>query len=252
MIANYADDLPRADVWGAENRSPIRGLGSSYGYSVQDIRAARYANKALESLKASSARRTIEQLQNRLVWFGDIVNGLRGLLGITNANLAAAAAAVAAPFGTAWSAVSGKTPAEILVDMDTLVNAAWIATNGVERPDTLALPQAAYAHIATTARGAVTDTTILEFFRKVHPEITSVVPCVELNAVVAPPSGLAGPRAVGVAFKRDEEHITHEVPLPFTQHSPQQQGLEYVVPCEARDGGVICPIPLAVTYMELI
>jgi hypothetical protein len=40
VIANYADDIPRADVTGKENISPVRTVASSFGYSVQDIRAA--------------------------------------------------------------------------------------------------------------------------------------------------------------------------------------------------------------------
>ncbi len=252
VIAKYADDLPRVDVYGVENHATIRGLGDSYGFSTQDIRAARMANKPLETLKAARAKQAIDQASNRICWFGDVLNGLRGFLQTANANLVAAGVAVAAPFGTAWSGVSGKTPAEILTDLDALAFASWIATNGVERPDTLALPLAAYAYISTTPRSAVSDTTILEFWRKQHPEITTVMPCLELAAVALPPSGLAGPRNVAACFKRDDEHLTHEVPMVFTQLPAQARGLEFVVNCEAREGGVIVYIPLAVSFMELV
>ena len=40
MIANYADDLPRADVKGKEFVAKVKSVGNSYGYSLQEIRAA--------------------------------------------------------------------------------------------------------------------------------------------------------------------------------------------------------------------
>ena len=58
IIANYATDLPRADVRGKKFTSPVESLGASYGYSVQDIRAAAKAGKPLEQRKANAARRS--------------------------------------------------------------------------------------------------------------------------------------------------------------------------------------------------
>lgn len=80
IIANYADDLPRADVTGKEFTSPIRGIGIGYGYSVQEIRAAEMTGKALDARKASAAMKAHEQLINRLIFNGDAEYGLPGFL----------------------------------------------------------------------------------------------------------------------------------------------------------------------------
>ena len=37
IIANYADDLPRADVAGQPKTAHVKAMGDSYGYSVQDM-----------------------------------------------------------------------------------------------------------------------------------------------------------------------------------------------------------------------
>ena len=68
IIANYADDLPRVDVIGKEVSTPIRGIGDSFGYSIQDIRAAQFAGKPLVQRKANAARKAIDTLIDNLAW----------------------------------------------------------------------------------------------------------------------------------------------------------------------------------------
>ena len=43
IIANYAQDLPRADISGKEFTAKVRSLGASYGWTLQEIRAAKMA-----------------------------------------------------------------------------------------------------------------------------------------------------------------------------------------------------------------
>ena len=48
LLADAADDLPRADVSQTEKSINIRSFGGSFGYTVQELRAAQMANLALE------------------------------------------------------------------------------------------------------------------------------------------------------------------------------------------------------------
>ena len=56
VIANYADDLPRADIFGKEFTHAVKGIGMSFGYSTQELRAAQMAGRPLDSAKAASLR----------------------------------------------------------------------------------------------------------------------------------------------------------------------------------------------------
>jgi hypothetical protein len=252
VISAYATDLPRVDVYGTENVSQIRTVGDSYGFSNQDIRAARLAGKPLDSRKAQAARQAMDATMNRVAWFGDRKHGLKGVLETANANLVIAATAVAAPNGTAWSSTSGKTPAEILADLHNLYQASRTASNDVERIDTIVLPPDPYGYINTEPRSTTSDTTILEFFRRTHPEVRTVTTAVELTSVPAAslPSGAASAANVAMAYSRSDEKLTHEIPMMFTQHTEQIQGLEHVVPCEGRTGGVIVYRPVSISFME--
>lgn len=71
IISNYATDLPRVDVKGEPTTVPVKSIGDSYGYSVQEMRASRMAGKSLDVRKAETARYQIDRLTNIIAWKGD-------------------------------------------------------------------------------------------------------------------------------------------------------------------------------------
>jgi hypothetical protein len=79
IVANYADDLPRADVCGVEKTIPVLTLGDSYGFTVNEIRASRGSGIGLDFRKAEAARRAIELKLNTIKLVGDAEYGLYGL-----------------------------------------------------------------------------------------------------------------------------------------------------------------------------
>lgn len=237
IIANYADDLPRADVKGKEFTAKVKSVGNSYGYSIQEIRAAMYAGLPLEQRKANAAARAQRETWNQIAFFGDAEHGLPGWL--TNANIPSAFVTVGAEGGTEWST---KTPDEILKDMNDLVNGIVDLTNGAEQPDTLVLPITQHSHIASTPRTSGTDTTILDFFLKNNPFIKNVEWANELSSTACTDlfSG-----EIMVAYKKDPDKFTLEMPQMFEQFPPQERGLEYIVPCHSRIAGVLSYYPLS-------
>ncbi len=252
IIANYADDLPRVDVLGEEHVVAIRGLGASYGFSVQDIREAQKVGRSLEQRKATAARTAIEQLKNRIGFTGDSANapnGLRGLFTTPNTNDVVAATAVAAPNGTAWSAASGKTPDEILADMSNLLDSVRNATNGVHRATHLVIPANSFAYIKNTPRSAGSDKSILTWFKDQNPGI-EVMDSYSFQAVSQLPSGASGTDSVAMAYVKDPDLLAFAIPMALMQHPPQSRNLEFVVNVEERVGGVIVWKPLSISFME--
>ena len=236
LIANYADDLPRADVKGKEFFAPIKSIGNSYGYSLQEIRAAQMAGKSLEQRKANAAVRAQREKWNRIAFFGDADTGLPGWL--SNANVPNSAVAAGAGSGdpTEWA---DKTPAEILKDMNDAVNGIVDLTNGAESPNTIVLPIAQYTLIATTNAGTGTDTTILEYFLRNSPFITSVEWANELKGA------FTGDTDGFIVYDRSPDKMTFEMPQDFEQLPVQERGLEFVIPCHSRVGGTIIYYPLS-------
>lgn len=240
VIASYADDLPRADVRGQEFTSPVRGVGCSYGYNLQEIRAAQMVGRSLTDRQAAAARLAHDQRINYLAWFGDPNYNLGGFL--NNPDVPATSVP---NDGTGNSTLwIDKTPDQILRDMNLFANMIPVATLGVEAPTTLLLPIEQYTLVASTPRSPNSDTTILEYFIQNNPYVKEVQMVPELAG--------AGPMGADImmAYNRNARKVTMEIPMPYTQHAPQERVLEFVVPCESRYGGVLFYYPLSANIGE--
>ena len=246
IIASYADDLPRSDVVAKEFTSPVRGIGDSYGYSVQEIRAAMLAGTDLNSKKQASARRAHDELINKLAWAGDTVSGLPGFL--SNANIPGYTVPAD---GTGSSKLwTTKTPDLIIRDLNGIANQVFSQSKGVHRPNEIWMPLAQYALISSTPRSSVSDTTILEFFLAANPFIKRVVPLLEMASTAN--GGHAGANDIMVAADNSIDNYQLNIAMLFMQHAPQQRNLEFVVPCESRFAGVTIEYPLAFAKSDAI
>ena len=243
IISNYATDLPRADVKGKPTTAIIKSLGASYGYSIQEMRASAMAGKSLDTRKAESARYQIDYLNNKIAWNGDEETGLRGVLS-KDTDVPLYVLANGAKGSTKWSE---KTEDEILADINGMLKQMARTTKKVEKADTLGLPSEAYLELQGR-RIEGTDTTVLSYIQKNLKDIKEIVSCPELD----PDSVDTNPYAketdgqgVMLLFKNDSRKLTLENPLPFMQYPVQTEGLEMVVPCEARTAGILIYYPMS-------
>ena len=243
IISNYATDLPRADVKGKPTTAIIKSLGDSYGYSIQEMRASRMAGKSLDTRKAESARYQIDYLNNKIAWNGDEETGLKGVLSTDN-DVPLYTIANGAKGTTSWA---DKTEDEILADITGMLKQMATVTKKVEKPDTLALSSDAYIEIQNK-RIEGTATTVLKYIQDNIPDIKQIVSCPELDAdsvETNPYAAASDGKAVALLFKNDSRKLSIENPLPFMQYPIQTQGLEVVVPCEARTAGAMIYYPMS-------
>jgi len=249
VIANYADDLPRADVKGKQFTSIIRSIGDSFGYNIQEIRASAMANKNLPTRKANAARRAMEQKVNTIAWSARSADGENaGLVGLLyQPNVTKGVVTTRGGHVT----FATKTADEILLDLNKAVDDILSLTKGTEIPDTMILPIAQYGIITSTYRASGSDLTILEAFLKQRPYITKVEWVAELKDVNPVPStGAAANTDCLIVYKRSADKFTLEIPQPFEQLEVERRGLEYVTPCHSRCGGVIVYYPLSINIVE--
>lgn len=240
IIANYADDLPRADVTGKQFTRKVRSVGNSYGYSIQDIRNAMQAGKSLDQRKAEAARRAHDVKVNSVAFYGDAEYGLYGLLNHPNVPLY-----VLPADGEGGSTkFKDKTPDQVLRDMNGMVQQMIKVTKGIETPDTFMLPTDIIAYLNSTPRSSVSDTTIMEFFLKTNGYVTSIEGVTELSG-----AGAGGSDAL-ILYRKDPMALTLEIPQPFEQFPPQSENMSYVVNCHSRIGGVIVYYPLSLIKAE--
>lgn len=241
IINNYATDLPRVDIKGESHTANIKGVGDSYGYNVQEMRAARMTGKPLDARKGSAARRASDYAINKIAFAGDKENNLIGIFSEENdiPHYTLSTVTVDGVEHTEWNY---KTPDQILEDINGMQKFISKITKNIEKPDTLALPAYIYMELATR-RIPDTDTTILSFIKEHAPYLKNFESMAELqeDALDVNPTG----QNVAFLYTKDKEKFSLEIPLMFYQHPLQVKNLETEVACEARTAGLIIYFPFS-------
>jgi len=239
VIADYAKDFPRVDVHGVEETVRVKSIGVSYGYNLKEIRMSARTGKALEQRRATTARRAHMEMANKLALISNAATGTRGLIdypGITETTIPADGAGGS----TSWAT---KTDDQIARDIDILFDAVILPTYNRENPDTLLLPLESY-RILANKRLSGTDTTLLKFIQDNKPWIRRIDWLHELSGAG---EGKTNRAMVGVF---NEEHLTFEIPTPFEQFDPQQDGMEFTIACHSECAGTIIYYPMAFAYAD--
>ena len=240
VIADYAKDFPRVDIYGEEKAVKVKGIGDSYGYSIKEIRASQRTGKNLDQRRAITARRAHDEMMNRMALKSNTADGTFGLLdfpGITEVTLQAD--------GTSSSKTwASKTPDQIVRDINDLVNAVMEPTSAREVPDTLLLPIAQYNDLASRRIGEAGEKTLMRYILDNSPYIKKIDWLSELKNF-----GAGGTNRALVG-RFDEEHLTLEIPQPFEQFEAQQEGMEFTIPCHSECAGTIIYYPLAFAFAD--
>jgi hypothetical protein len=238
LIADAADDLPRADISQVEKSINIRSFGGSFGYTVQELRAAQMANISLEQRRATAVRRAYEEKVESVAMFGESTVGLAGFFNNSTVDI------IASDRWFTGSTASG-TAQDMLELLNYGVSAIISASNMKEQPDTILMAYEDYNKVSTTRNSDSSDVTVLEYFLRTNPYIRNVEP---INQLDADNSVLTVNRMV--VYKRDPEKVQLHIPQPLELFPPQQRGLEFIVPAHARVGGVALYYPKSVIYMQ--
>ena len=236
LIADAADDLPRADISQVEKSINIRSFGGSFGYTVQELRAAQMANIALEQRRASAVRRAYEEKVENVAMFGESTVGLAGFFNNSTVDVLAA---------DKWFSSSGITSQEMLELLNYGVTAIVNGSKMKEQPDTILMAYEDYRVVSTQRNSDSSDMTVLEYFLRTNPYIRNIEP---INQLDADNSVLNTNRMV--VYRRDPEKVQLHIPQPLELFPPQQRGLEFIVPAHARVGGVALYYPKSVVYVQ--
>ena len=236
LIADAADDLPRADISQVEKSINIRSFGGSFGYTVQELRAAQMANIALEQRRAQAVRRAYEEKVEEVALFGESSVGLAGFFNNSTVDVITA---------NKWFTDSGTTAQEMLELLNYGVTGIINASQMKEQPDTILMAWNDYREISTRRNSDSSDVTVLEYFLRTNPYINNIEP---INQLDKTKSGLTTNRMV--VYKRDPGKVQLHIPQPLELFPPQQRGLEFIVPAHARVGGVALYYPKSAIYVQ--
>lgn len=245
LMSSLSRRGPRADVHGHEATSKIRSIAASYGYNIQEGRAAMMARLPLEQRKAKAARRAIAEEMDRILLMGDGTSTYYGLYGLFKLS---GTGTYVVPDGAALSdTFESKTPEECLFTLHDFMRAMVEETKEVEKPTDLILPLSDYGYLSTTTLGFGTETTILQAFVKNSPYIKSMDKI--HSHTLLETAGAASSKRM-IAYKPDPDKLEAIVPVEFEQFAPQWDGYEVLTDCHARTGGIVLYYPKSIYYAD--
>lgn len=236
MIADKGSDLPRADVLRKEVTLPVRSLGASFAYTIQETRAAaQVPGMNLEQRRANAVRRAYEEKVQDVAFFGDAPSGMTGLFNSSNVDKIVP---------NKW--FDTATTDEMLEILNEAATRIVNGSNQKETPNTLLVPyDSVYRIISTTARSSTSDTTVMEFFLRTNPFIRSIEPINELSASKSVLS-----KDTIIAYDRSPEKLQLHIPQTLEFLPPVRTGLEFTIASHARIGGTAIYYPKSVLYVE--
>jgi len=249
IIAGKATDLPRGDISGKEYSIAVKTLGNAFGYSRQELAAAKVTGMPLEARKAEATRRSYEEKVNQIIWFGSAENNLNGFFdGPAGAPcLSVSKTQVAAASGGGNSRVWGvdKTPDEVIKDLTSACAKHYSDTKKLFRPDKIFLSVEKKLYLMNTPRSEVSDMSIMSWFLANNQFIKSADDFKDINELdgiydvaggAFDPAGGKGNGFTTVSSGSDNARIRE--PFPY-QHLPvQYKGLEFEINCYGRFAGV--------------
>lgn len=234
IIANYADDLPRADVAAKERAVKVKDIGASYGYSIGEIRTATAMGTDLPTLKARATRRAIETKLNQIALLGDPEYGLNGF--INHPNLGEVSLV-----GGWKSATADK----VLEEIETIINTVILQSKGVHNPTHLVMSLTDYQIIGSKRLSDSNGKTVLSFVKEKYPSLT-IEGIWELEK-----ASTDGRKNLVICYEKNLDNLSLELPKDFEQFPAQERNLELVVNCLARVGGVFLRYPLSAIKAEV-
>lgn len=245
-INGNAKDVPVVGTSREESQTPVYTGAIGYDYGWEEIGHARMMGINLTSEKADAARRISEEFIDYICWSGDTAKGFQSMINnsaITPVDVADGATSS----DTEWA---GKTPLEIVKDVNEALIDTWSDTLGIEMADTVLLPPSSWGYIASQPVSTDNPMTILELVLKTNLYTMKTGRPLTIASVRQLETAGVGPSKRMVTYTRRPDVVKLHIPMAHQFLEAQQDVLHYLVPGVMRVGGVDIRRPGAFRYRD--
>lgn len=243
------ETFPRADIKGAEVRTPVRAIKTGFGYSWMEIQRAAHNKTDLQQRRVSAAIFSYEKKLDSVIWSGDAKVKIGGFLSDTSVPRANASAD-----GTAGATTFASKSAQKIVDnINDCMAKPWLDSGMLHKPNRLLLPPEQFELISKTryddGSGFSGGYTILSWLlsnnRWFMNGAGEIVPVNKLKG--------GGPTAGAdcmIAYEYNSENLELYIPYPQNFFPVQQSGFQFMVPSLGMTGGIVWRYPKSANIVE--
>lgn len=216
---------------------PLTLWGMQLGWSLPELASAMRLGRPIDQQKFEALQTKYNMDVDEQTYIGDTVLGLNGML--NHANLTNTGNAVTGTWSTA-------TPAQILADVNSLLNSVWTASIMAVMPNKLLLGPTEYNLLVSTLISTAGNISILKFLLQNNIASASgvdlkIVPCKWLIGTGNTLGAVAGrgPTATNSMFAYRQEEKRIRLPIVPLQRTPMEyRGIHQLVSYYGRIGAV--------------
>lgn len=244
FISTVADALPTVSVDLKKQFLPLTPWGMSLQWSVFELASSQKIGRPIDMQKANAMNLKWNMDVDAQAYVGDTQLGVSGLFnnpGVTTLN--AVNGAASSPL---WSS---KTPAEILADVNVLLNAAWAASGYKYVPEELRLPPTAFSYINSQLVSTAGSRSILNYLAEnslsnaQNGKPLRILPVKWLSDIGTASSGRA------VAYTKQEGLVRLPI-VPLQRTMLQVKGIFQTTDYYGKLGAVEFPYTETIAYLD--
>jgi len=239
-ISPTGDDINLVDVGYSDKTYPIMLGGTGYAYTQEEIRQSSYLRRPLDASRAAAAIESYLRHMNRVGLNGEAESGLFGLF---NHPLVPVGGSVALN----WLV---QTPANILKDINALIDAVWNATAFNDHVDTIVIAPSRFSHLQATPRSDNSDKTVLQYVKE-NNLLTTMTgrPLTIMPGFGLDTAGVGGVKRM-IGYVKSDMRLKFHIPLPVRFLAPQFVNYRTQVLAEYKYSGVEFIYPKSAMYID--
>ena len=230
---------------------PLRPWGMELKYSIMELESAAKLGRPVDAQKFEGLTLKHQMDIDEQVYIGDTSTGDKGLVNnalVTPSNLANGVS------GSAKWAL--KTPDEILIDVNTMLQSVWAASGYAVMPEKLLLPPSQFGFISTAKVSSAGNISILKYIQENSLLTTSgrgkldIQPLKWLvGAGTGGTIGTAGTVDRAVVYTKDKQRVRY--PMTLMNRTPiQYEGIYHKTTYYCRLGVLEMVYPETVGYYD--
>ena len=242
FITSNTTAMPGITIDGEPVTTPIRLLGYKLAWTSVELERSQLTGQPIDKAKFDAMQSMYQMGIDRMVYVGREQD-----YGLANSPLVTVGTvATGTGGGTAWA---GKTPDEILADVNTLITGAWQASGYAVCPEKLLLPPENFAYISTQKVSDAGSVSILTYLEDNSISLRTNGRKLEIVPVKWLSQRGAGNTGRMVAYTNRENFVRFPM-VPIRRETPYFQDIMFVSPYIWAMGGVEFVYPETVRYAD--
>lgn len=239
FISAETTAIPGVSVNGQRIVLPLRLLAREMSYTSPELERSQLTGQPIDAQKMDALNLLYQMNTDQMVYIGASEVGATGL--VNNPSVAQGNVS-----GGVWT---GKTPVQILADVNSLLESTWSNSAFAICPDKLLLPPAQFAYIASQLISSAGNMSILTFLEQNSIALKANGRKLDIQPVKWLTGRGASTTDRMVAYTNDESRVRFPM-VPVRRETAYYQGIRFIAPYLWAFGEIEFVYPETVQYAD--